>query len=250
MRYDQISPRLSDVPASVVLPPAPRRPYAAAFRALICAAAVAGIVIDLAVGSPGRVLSYFTIQSNVLIAIAFGWSAVRAVRGGPPLPARVTGGALLYIAISGLVYHLILANSASGFSMTDDQTVTVTGWRTVSNQLLHTVTPLGAALDWLLLTRPGGLRPRHAVQWLLYPLAYFAFALTRGALLHPGSPARYPYPFLDVDQHGYAGVLGNAVVLGLAFYALALAIVGLDRVRPYLRGPENRISSPAASGLK
>ncbi|MEU2954064.1 Pr6Pr family membrane protein [Streptomyces xanthochromogenes] len=270
MRYDRIpshSPRTSpasgasrdttlpggtgtaDAPASAVLPTV-RRPYAAAFRALICAAAATGIVIDLAVGSPLRVLSYFTVQSNLLVAVAFGWSAVRAWRGRPPLPARVTGGVLLYISITGLVFHLVLANSSSGFSMTGDQTVAVTGWRTVSNQLLHTVTPLAAALDWLLLTRPGGLRPRHAAQWLLYPLAYFAFALIRGALLSPGTTARYPYPFLDVAQHGYAGVLTNAVVFGLAFYVLALTITGLDHVRPCLRGPENRISSPGASGLK
>ncbi|MFG3284173.1 Pr6Pr family membrane protein [Streptomyces sp. NPDC048111] len=227
-----------------------RRPYAAAFRALICVAALTGIVIDLVTGSPLRVLSYFTIQSNVLVAVAFGWSAVRAWRAAPPLPPRVTGGVLLYIAITGLVYHLILANSASGFSMTDDPTALVTGWRTASNQLLHTVTPLGALLDWLLLTRPGGLRPRHAAQWLLYPLAYFAFALIRGALITPGTAGRYPYPFLDVAQHGYPAVLTNALILGAAFYALALTITGLDRVRPCPHGPENRISSPAASGLK
>lgn len=258
MRYDRIpshSPRTSptpgslrdgsaqagtgtaDAPASAVLPRT-RRPCAAAFRALICAAAVTGIVIDLLMGSPLRVLSYFTIQSNVLVALAFGWSAVRAWRGRPPLQARVTGGVLLYISITGLVYHLVLANSSSGFSMTGDQAVAVTGWRTVSNQLLHTVTPLGVLLDWLLLTRPGGLRPRHAAQWLLYPLAYFAFALIRGALLSPGTTARYPYPFLDVAQHGYPAVLTNALVFGAAFYALALAITGLDHIRPYLRGPE------------
>ncbi|MEU3502207.1 Pr6Pr family membrane protein [Streptomyces hundungensis] len=243
MRYDHISPRapgvadMPDVPASVVLP-TPRRPYASVFRALICLAAVTGIVIDLVTGSPPRVLSYFTIQSNVLVAVAFGWSAIRAWRGEPPLPARVTGGVLLYISITGLVYHLILANSSSGFSMTDDPTAVMTDWRSASNQLLHTVTPLGAVLDWLLLTRPGGLRPRHAAQWLAYPLAYFAFALLRGALLAPGTVGRYPYPFLDVDQHGYGGVLTNALVLGLAFYALALTITGLDHVRPHPKPPK------------
>ena len=40
------------------------------------------------------------------------------------------------------------------------------------------------------------------------------------------------------------------VVLGAAFYALGLAIVGLDRVRPAPRRPGNRISSQRARGLK
>ncbi|MFI6644377.1 Pr6Pr family membrane protein [Streptomyces sp. NPDC050504] len=228
--------------------PSARRPYAAAFRALICAAAVTGVVIDLVVGEPPRVLSYFTIQSNILVALVLGASAHRAWTGRPPLSPRLTGGTLLFILITGLVYHLVLDNAASGFSMTDDPDAPVNAWRTVSNQLLHTVTPIAVLLDWLALTPAGGLRARHAAQWMLYPAAYLVFALTRGALLSPGDEARYPYPFLDVDDHGYAGVLGNAVVFGLLFYALGLALVALDRTRPTPR--RNRISPPGAGGLK
>jgi hypothetical protein len=244
-----IAPTSMGVPASAVVPPR-RRPYAALFRALLCLAAVTGIVIDLVLGDPLRVPVYFTIQSNALLAVAAGWSAVRAWQGRAPLSPRLTGGALLFIAITGLVYHLILANTSSGFSMTEDPDHTLTGWREVSNQLLHTVTPLGAVLDWLLLTAPGGLLLRHAAQWLLYPAAYLTFALVRGAALAPDATARYPYPFLDVAQHGYAGVTTNALVLGLAFYALALTLVALDHVRPDLRARKNRISPERAGGLK
>ncbi|WP_107417850.1 Pr6Pr family membrane protein [Streptomyces sp. CB03238] len=239
------APFSTHVPASAVVPRV-RRPYAAAFRALIALAAVTGIVIDLVLGSPGRVLSYFTIQSNLLLAAVLALSAHRAWSARPPLPPRVTAGALLLISITGLVYHLILADDTAAFSMTGASA----GPHEVANQLLHTVTPLATLLDWLLLTRPGGLRLRDAALWLLYPLAYLLFALARGALLSPGTPARYPYPFLDVPTHGYAGVLKDALVLGLLFYALALALVGLDRIRPHLRGRENRISSPGAGGLK
>ncbi|MEU5578713.1 Pr6Pr family membrane protein [Streptomyces huasconensis] len=238
----------SGVPAEAVVPPV-RRPVAAALRALIALAAVTGITIDLITGSPLRVLSYFTIQSNLLVAVVLGLSACRAWRGHRPLPPWVTGGTLLCIATTGLVYHLVLANGPGGFSMTGDAT-SMAGWHSYANQLLHTVTPIGVTLDWLLLTRPGGLRPRHAALWLLYPAAYLAFTLTRGALLPPASPARYPYPFLDVDAHGYPGVLGNALTFGVAIYALALLTIALDRTRPEPRGPENRISSQAAGPLK
>ncbi|MGY0017616.1 Pr6Pr family membrane protein [Streptomyces sp. cg35] len=245
-----ITPSAASVPAEAVVPQH-RRPVAAVFRALVALAAATGIVIDLSISDSAlRVLSYFTIQSNILVAIVLALSALRAWSARPPLPPLVTGGVLLFICITGLVYHVILANDSSGFSMTDDPDHVMTGARQLSNQLLHTVTPIGAVLDWLLLTRPGTLRPRHAAIWLAYPLAYFAFALARGAIMTPGTPARYPYPFLDVDDHGYLGVLGNAVIFGLAFYVLALALVAIDRIRPWMRGPENRISSQAAGPLK
>lgn len=146
----------------------------------------------------------------------------------PPLPL-VTGAALLYLTITGLVYHLILAHAPSPFAMTGGA---LTGWQAVTNQVLHTVTPIAAVLDWLLLTAPGRLHLRMATTWLLYPLTYLAVYLARGELILPGTPGRYLYTFLDVEHHGYKSVLGNALLLGLAFYALSVLLVALDHARP------------------
>ncbi|MFI9720747.1 Pr6Pr family membrane protein [Streptomyces sp. NPDC052396] len=239
-------PGAAGVPASAVVPTS-RRPFAAAFRALVALAALTGIVLDTADSHDlGRLFSYFTIQSNIMVAAVFAWSAHRAWTARPALSPRITGGALLYICITGLVFHFVLSNSSSGFSMSGERTPL----ESAASQLLHTVTPLAAALDWLLLTAPAGFLLRHAWQWLVYPLLYFPFALTRGALLAPGTDGRYPYPFLDVDLHGYAGVLGNAVVFGLAFYVLALALFLLDRIRPRPDGLRNRISPTVSGPLK
>ncbi|WP_405529989.1 Pr6Pr family membrane protein [Streptomyces avidinii] len=161
---------------------------------------------------------------------------------------------LLFILITGLVFQLILANPSSPFNAVAELD-RLTGARAVASQLLHTVTPVGALLDFLFLTTPRALRPRHAAQWLAYPLAYVTFALARGALLTPGTARRYPYPFIDVAQYGYARVTVNALVLGAAFYALGLVLVAADHHRPPSRlAPrpprENRISSPARGPLK
>ncbi|MDT0452766.1 Pr6Pr family membrane protein [Streptomyces hesseae] len=237
------------LPDTEAVPAAPtgRRPVAAAFRALIALAALTGIALDtIESGDLLRLFSYFTIQSNILLAIACAWSAHRAWTGRPALSPRITGGALLYISITGLVFHFVLSNDSSGFAMTSERTPL----ESIANHLLHTATPLAAALDWLVLTAPGAFLLRHAGQWLLYPLLYLPFALIRGALLDPGTEGRYPYPFLDVDLHGYAGIAQNAIVFGLAFYALALTLVLLDRVRPHVRVLGNRISPTGSSRLK
>ncbi|MFF3451244.1 Pr6Pr family membrane protein [Streptomyces sp. NPDC002667] len=241
------------VPATAVVAPA-RRPATAAYRVLVALAAATGVAIEMKLGSPVRVLSYFTIQTNLLVAVAFAVSARRAWSARRPLPGVLVGGTLIYISITGLVYHLILVNESTPFSMTGGNGA-LSGWQALANQLLHTVTPIAVAADWLLLTRPTPLALRDAATWLIYPLAYLAFSLARGATLSAGTPARYLYPFVDVERHGYGGVLGNTAVLGVAFYALGLLIVVLDHLRPDpvrrgLRRPENRISSQASGGLK
>ncbi|MER6446262.1 Pr6Pr family membrane protein [Streptomyces venezuelae] len=210
---------------------APSRLVPVVFRALVCAAAVVGVAIDCAYGSVPVVLSYFTIWTNLLVAVVLGLSAARTWRRRPDVAPLYRGGVLLFILITGLVFHLVLANPSSPFNVVADL-ARLTGARAVANQLLHTVTPAGALLDFLLLTAPRTLRPRHAALWLAYPLVYVTFALLRGALLAPGTARRYPYPFVDAARYGYAQLIVNALVLGAAFYALGLALVTVDRFRP------------------
>lgn len=217
------------VPAGAVVPPV-RRPLTAVFRILTALLALTGVTIELLLGGPPvRTLSHFTIQSGILLALVLLASARRAWTARRPLPTTLTGAALLYAAVAGLVHHLLLAGAASPFATPAGPGA---GWQTAATHILHTAVPIAAALDWLLLTAPGHLHLRQAAAWLLYPLAYLAFSLGRGELLLPGTQDRYLYPFLDVDDHGYKGVLGNALLLGLAVYALAVLLVAVDHIRP------------------
>lgn len=142
----------SSVPASAVVTPV-RHPLTAVYRLLVALMAAAGVTLDLLLGSPVRVLSYFTIQSNILLALVFVLSARRAWSARRPLPSALAGATLLYISITGLVYHLLLAGASSPFSMTSSAAPPA-GWQWISNQILHTAVPIAALLDWLFLTPP------------------------------------------------------------------------------------------------
>lgn len=222
----------SPVPATAVVTPV-RRPAAAVYRLLIALAAAAGVTLELLLGDPSRVAGHFAVQANALLAVVMLFSARRAWTAARLLPGSLLGATLLYVVVAALVHHLLLANEASPFSLTGEAAAP-TGWQALAHHTLHTVTPIAAVLDWLLLTTPGRLHLRHAPAWLLYPLAYLAFSLTRGELLLPGTTDRYLYPFLDVGHDGYKRVLGNALLLGLSMYALALLLVALDHARPAL----------------
>ncbi|MFE3038131.1 Pr6Pr family membrane protein [Streptomyces canus] len=220
----------SPVPATAVVTPV-RHPLAAAYRVVVALVAAGAVTVELVLGSTIRTLSYFAIQSTILLTMVLLLSARRAWTARRPLPSALTGAALLYVTITALVHHVLLANAASPFLLTGPA-AHPTGWHAVTAHLLHTAIPAAALVDWLLLTPPGRLHLRQAATWLLYPLAYLLFSFTRGELIPPGTPGRYLYPFLDVDLHGYKNVLGNALLLGLSFYALAILLVALDHARP------------------
>ncbi|MFJ4007170.1 Pr6Pr family membrane protein [Streptomyces sp. NPDC090023] len=218
----------SFVPVTAVVAPV-RRPLAAAYRLLTALLAGAGVALEVYLAGPAHALSYFSVQSTVLLAVVMLVSASRSWRPRRALPAALTGAVLLYVVISALVYHLLLAHTTPPFSMTG-ATAPPARWHAqwAALQVLHTVIPLAAVLDWLLLTPASRMHLRQAAAWLLFPLAYLIFTLTRAIFV----PARPLYPFLDVTAHGYRHTLANALLLGLAIYALALLLVTLDHTRP------------------
>ena len=224
----------SVVPARAVVPPV-RRPLTAVYRLALAVVATAAVLIEVLLGGPTRVLSYFVIQSTVLLALVTLASARRAWTARHPLPGAVTGAALLYVVVASLVHHIALADAAPAYAMTAGSGRGAAWLEPVAGHLLHTVLPVAALLDWLVLTPPARMHLRQATTWLLYPLAYLAFTLTRGELLPGSTAARYLYPFLDVARHGYRSVLANALLVGLAIYAVAVLLVALDHTRPRTR---------------
>ncbi|MGA5318192.1 Pr6Pr family membrane protein [Streptomyces pseudogriseolus] len=224
----------SVVPARAVVPPV-RRPLTAVYRLALAVLATAAVLLEVLLGSPTRVLSYFVIQSTALLALVTLASARRAWTARHPLPGAVTGAALLYVVVASLVHHIALADAAPAYAMTAASGGGAAWLEPVAGHLLHTVLPVAALLDWLVLTPPARMHLRQATTWLLYPLAYLAFTLTRGELLPGSTAARYLYPFLDVARHGYRSVLANALLVGLAIYAVAVLLVALDHTRPKTR---------------
>jgi hypothetical protein len=162
----------------------------------------------------GNFFSYFTVQSSILATLAFGsaWLAPHS-RLGQFFSRPATRAAIaLYIAVVGAVYFLILRH-----------TWQPEGLRWLADALLHYAMPVLFILDWLLFVPRGGLRWGDVASWLVFPLAYAAYTLARGAAF-----GWYPYPFIDVTALGYAGALTNMAVLVGVFALLGLVTVPLD----------------------
>lgn len=206
----------------------PRTELAQACFAATAVAVAAGVVIQVVVAAtadPGQfdsawarvlnVFCYFTTLSNVIVGVTCAALALRPTRTGPVFtPARLTG--VVAITITGVVYHLVLAQDAD-----------LHGWAVVSDALLHTVVPLLCVGGWLAFGPRAGTTGRAMAWTLAFPAAWTAATLVRGALT-----GFYPYPFIDVDRHGYGRVALNLAVITVLFLAVAGAAWLVARPRP------------------
>lgn len=170
-------------------------------------------------------LRLFTIQSNILVAgvtlylLVDGLLRVWAQRApGRVEPddsaaAYLRGIAMLAISLTGLVFHVLLAPLLATPIDLD-------------SHLLHTVVPLAFVLDWLVFSRKGRFRFRDVPVWIVYPLVYLVATLLVAAYYD----GFYPYPFMDAATYGYALVAKNSALLLVAFGALGVAYVGMDKL--------------------
>ena len=183
---------------------------------------------DSAAARALNVFAFFTVLSNILVGVTSLLLALDRARPTPAFRAARLAG-VLCIAVTGVVYHIALADLQQ-----------LDGEALVADQLAHTFVPVVAVVAWLVFGPRGLVEWDDVVRAALVPVAWLAFTLARGAAID-----WYPYPFLDVDDHGYPQVLVNAVVVAALFVALAAGARALDR-RLVSRGRSP--AAPAASG--
>jgi len=160
---------------------------------------------------------YFTVITNIFVALVATAGARRRMRDRPRglYGIGVVGCATTGIVLVGLGYHVLLRE------IWDPQ-----GLQKLADLLLHYAVPLGAVLHWFVYPHVERLSWRAPLAWCAYPVAYFAYVLVRGAIVHS-----YPYPFIDVAVLGYGRATANALALLLAFVGVGLGVVWVSRLR-------------------
>ncbi len=193
-----------------------RRPYLAVARLGFAALAVVAILAQLAdlasrgTLNPVNFFSYFTIQSNLIAIAALVLPAVAALAAQSADPRRfdmLRGGAVVYMTVTGVVYGLLLSGT---------DVDTALSW---VNDVVHRLMPIVIVIDWLLDPPVVRIELRRSLVWVLYPVAWIAYTMVRGALV-----TWYPYPFLDPAPNGYGPVLVTIAVIFAAGIGLCLLV--------------------------
>lgn len=208
-------------------------------HALTAAVAIVGLIIQVALvlvggtdvnsGTSGptvpaisrlvTLLGYFTIQSNILVAVASVMLALDPLREGRVF--RVLHiDALLGITITGVVFALVLSSG-----------IEFTGWALVANACLHDISPVLTVGMWLFLGPRRRITGIAAACALIWPVGWLVCTFIRGAILN-----WYPYFFLDATALGLTQALVNALLV-VAFGMVLLAIFStVDRFAPAILG--------------
>lgn len=167
-----------------------------------------------------RFFAYFTIESNLLVAVAVVGLALDPARDGATWRVVRLAGTV-GITITAVVHFVLLR-----------PLLDLEGWDYAADKLLHMVVPALAIVGWLAF----GPRPRvtSRVMWLalLFPVTWAAWTLVFGAI-----DGWYPYPFIDPAEDGWASVLVAVAGITLLFLGLFVAAAWWDRRPPERPGP-------------
>ncbi|RZA02221.1 MAG: hypothetical protein EOP47_07710 [Sphingobacteriaceae bacterium] len=163
-----------------------------------------------------QIFSYFTILTNLLIAITYSFILLSPnSKPGRFLSQTATlTGIAVYIGVITFIYELLLRDRWD-----------VDGLMKTADILLHTVNPIAFLIFWFVFVPKQQLRWMLAIYWLIYPLVYLIWILIRGEILNV-----YPYHFINVVNLGYTNVIVNCLWVLLAFLSFSGIFLSISRL--------------------
>ncbi|TPL90157.1 Pr6Pr family membrane protein [Mesorhizobium sp. B2-3-12] len=158
--------------------------------------------------------SFFTILTNIAAVLVYtsllssSFYAWLPAFAGP----RMRAGVAVSITLVFIVYATVLAR------LWQPQ-----GLFLLCDVLLHYVTPVLFVLWWLISGADGKTRWSDISWWVVYPIAYLAYALARAPLA-----GEVPYPFLDIAKNGVGSVTVSALAITALFLVICVVAVFVD----------------------
>lgn len=158
-----------------------------------------------------RYFCYFTIQSNLLVAVSM--ALILRGRTDTRLFRVVRLASLIGITVTGVVAFVALAPSSN-----------YTALNLLCDRLLHIAVPLLTVVGWAVFGPRGKIHRDDLLPALAWPVLWLVATLALGPVVD-----WYPYPFLRVNEIGWGQTLLNCLVIAVLFFALAGLARWVDR---------------------
>ena len=184
------------------------------FKIIIFISATVGFLLStFSFENPLKQYAYFTIQSNIFVAVIYLTLVIKKEKSS--LLLILKNQATLAIILTGLVYNLMLRPYLNGIDYNPN---------TLSDLLIHTVTPLLVLLDFILFANNGRISIKEPLYYLVFPLFYWIFSIVYvrlgGNFNLETEESNYPYFFLNFEEFGVGYFLLVLVFIVLIGYLL------------------------------
>ncbi|MCR5374872.1 MAG: Pr6Pr family membrane protein [Lachnospiraceae bacterium] len=198
-----------------------RRCFSYTLKTIVIIAAAVGVFLSAYAGrntfmGGSRVFMYFTIQSNIAVAL------ISLIGCCLMLTKKKVGEAWHVIQFVGAV-AITLTGIVFGFVLAP--TLGVNAWN-VQNTLTHVVVPIAAVVDFLIVAYGENIRKKNVIYVIIPPILYAIYAAigyVRGWDFALG--INYPYFFLNWGSPaGAFGFTKEMPYMGTAWWILALLI--------------------------
>jgi len=158
----------------------------------------------------------FTVQSNLLTAIAFVFMVILYNREGK-LRSYIAFSVMVSITITGLVYNLVLVPTVEEIlPITSD-------FPNFSTHFLSMVLALG---NYFVFEKKGTFTFRHIIAGVIFPIIYWIVFISIGEIIN-----YFPYFFMEPQVIGWPMAFVWFGIIFIAVSVLSLALVFFDRWR-------------------
>lgn len=209
-----------------------RRKVSIIYKILVTLSLAAGILINVVkTASVSAILSYYTLQSNIICLVAFIGIVIMELRKWQKNDVYylIKGAITIAILITGITYLCALA--PVGFQM-DFQKETLAN-KTISNLLVHVVSPILVLVDYFLFDEKGNFKRFYPIIWLFIPFDYVLYVYTYGSsggtFYNIGGSNKFAYFFLDYEKIGYLGVAKWITAITCSILFVSYLLVYIDK---------------------
>lgn len=210
-----------------------KRKISFVYRLLVIASLSSGIALNLYhTTSVSSMLSYYTLQINVMCLIAFIIFEIADIANRKyrkhELYYAVKGTLLVAVLIMAIIYKIALAPNS--FEMDSLQRSIEN--KQIANFLVHELSPILVMLDYFLFDDKGNFKLYYPIIWLFVPLNYvvyvYSYSARGGNFYGLGGSKEFAYFFLDYKQIGYFGVFKWMSLMAIAILLIGYVLVLID----------------------
>ena len=211
------------------------------YRLLVIASLSIGIILNLYnTNDVTIILSYYTSQINIMCLINFIVVEVAEIRNKDYRSSEIyyfiKGQLVMAVLMMIIIFNLSLLPR---FDMIPNTFERRTVYKTISNVLLHEVSPILVILDYILFDNKGNFKKYYPIAWFFIPLNYliyvYIYSLNGGYFYNTGGSNKFAYFFLDYRKVGYEGVINWLIVIIITILILGYIIVIIDNLLAKLR---------------